>query len=84
MARLRRTRRCFAVALIPAVAALVAWVRWRRHEQDALARPSQVTCVAALPGGRVVSGSYDKTLRVWDATTGAELHTLRGHEEVAR
>ena len=40
MARLRRTRRCFAVALIPAVAALVAWVRWRRHEQDALARPS--------------------------------------------
>ena len=25
-----------------------------------------VTCVSVLPDGRVVSGSDDKTLRVWD------------------
>jgi WD40 repeat protein len=26
-----------------------------------------------------VSGSYDKTVRVWDAMTGAALQTLEGH-----
>ena len=28
---------------------------------------------------RIVSGSYDKSVRVWDALTGAELKVLRGH-----
>ena len=32
-------------------------------------------------GKRVVSGSHDKTVRVWDASTGKELHTLKGHRE---
>jgi WD40 repeat protein len=31
-------------------------------------------------GGRIVSGSEDRTVRVWDAATGAELSCLRGHE----
>jgi WD40 repeat protein len=26
-----------------------------------------------------VSGSYDKTVRIWDASTGAELNVLKGH-----
>jgi WD40 repeat protein len=26
-----------------------------------------------------VSGSYDKTVRLWDAVTGAALQTLEGH-----
>jgi WD40 repeat protein/serine/threonine protein kinase len=30
-------------------------------------------------GSRVVTGSGDKTAKVWDAKTGADLHTLRGH-----
>ena len=30
-------------------------------------------------GKRIVSGSDDKTLKVWDATTGQETLTLRGH-----
>ena len=30
-----------------------------------------MSCVTILPNGRVVSGSLDKTLRVWDATSGA-------------
>jgi WD40 repeat protein len=31
-------------------------------------------------GQHIVSGSEDKTVRVWDATSGAQLHCLRGHE----
>ena len=31
-------------------------------------------------GARIVSGSGDSTVRVWDAASGAELLVLRGHE----
>ena len=31
-------------------------------------------------GARIVSGSDDQTVRVWDAASGAELLVLRGHE----
>ena len=32
----------------------------------------------------VVSGSYDKTVRLWDAVTGAALQTLEGHTSWVR
>ena len=36
--------------------------------------------MAAVPGGdRVISGSRDSTLRLWDLETGQELLALRGH-----
>jgi WD40 repeat protein len=39
-----------------------------------------VTSVAVTPDGkRVISGSWDNTLKVWDLETGEELFTLRGH-----
>ena len=38
-----------------------------------------VTCHCILPDGRIVSGSLDKTLRVWDAATGACERVLEGH-----
>ncbi|MHC4725359.1 MAG: protein kinase domain-containing protein, partial [Planctomycetota bacterium] len=41
----------------------------------------EVHGMAVSPDGkRIVSGSVDKTVKVWDAATGAELITLRGHE----
>ena len=33
-------------------------------------------------GSRIVSGSRDKTVRIWDAATGVLLITLAGHEDV--
>ncbi|EJD41204.1 WD40 repeat-like protein [Auricularia subglabra TFB-10046 SS5] len=39
-----------------------------------------VNClVYATDGDQIISGSQDNTLRVWDARTGANLKTLKGH-----
>ncbi len=39
-----------------------------------------VTSVAFAPDGRTaVSGSYDKTLKLWDVATGREIRTFTGH-----
>jgi WD40 repeat protein len=38
-----------------------------------------VTCMVALADGRMVSGSEDATLRVWNAATGECERTLEGH-----
>ena len=39
-----------------------------------------VLCVAYSPDGtRIVSGGADKTLKMWDSATGAEVRLLKGH-----
>ncbi|PPQ94076.1 hypothetical protein CVT25_009705, partial [Psilocybe cyanescens] len=41
---------------------------------------SRVCAVAVLPNGKqIVSGSYDKSVRVWDVSMGDELKVLKGH-----
>jgi len=41
-----------------------------------------VISVAFSPDGtRVVSGSFDNTIKLWDAASGEVVATLRGHED---
>ena len=50
-----------------------------RVDRSSTPRRAQVECVAILPHGRVVSGSVDNTLKVWDDVEGmmARLVALR-------
>jgi len=42
----------------------------------------EVHGIAVSPDGkRIISGSADKTVKVWDSATGAELMTLHGHND---
>ncbi|QRV93089.1 hypothetical protein RhiJN_21107 [Ceratobasidium sp. AG-Ba] len=56
--------------------ALEEWSRWNQS----MAHDGQVRSVAFSPNGRhIISGSYDKTVRIWDADTGAQVGELVGH-----
>jgi len=44
-----------------------------------------VACVAFSPNGRTLaSGSYDKTIKLWDVASGTEIQTLYGHSKTVR
>jgi len=65
--------------------------RWEWHRLNYISDQSRVTLrghtdtvwgVAVSPDGKgIASGSFDKTVRLWDATSGTELMVLRGHDD---
>lgn len=46
---------------------------------------TRVSSIAFSPDGKtIVSGSYDNTMKLWDASNGNLIHDLSGHEDVVR
>ena len=39
-------------------------------------------CAFNKAGDRFITGSYDRTCKVWDTATGEDVHTLEGHRNV--
>ncbi|MGH6812924.1 MAG: toll/interleukin-1 receptor domain-containing protein, partial [Methylocella sp.] len=52
------------------------------HERMRIATGATAYSVAFSPdGARVLTGSWDKTARLWDAATGKEIRAFKGHED---
>ena len=61
------------------------WWRWAPWvlERTLAGHSHGVRAALFSPDGRrIVTASYDKTARIWDAETGRELAVLKGHEDV--
>ncbi|BBD59134.1 WD-repeat protein [Nostoc sp. HK-01] len=58
----------------------------RRSEYNRLeGHDDSVTSVSFSPDGKTLaSGSYDKTIKLWNLETGKEIRTLKGHDNTVR
>jgi hypothetical protein len=70
-----------AVKASSAAAALAAGVAEANWRFVLVGHTDLVTSAAFRPdGSRIVTASWDKTARIWDAATATEIAVLRGHE----
>ena len=62
------------------VTGLLIYLNWDYSLKTLTGHSKYVYSVAASPDGKyLASGSYDKTLIIWDAKSGEKLQTLEGH-----
>ena len=52
----------------------------KSRKETARLRANMVSSVAVAPGGQLITGSRDGSMRVWDMETGEEISVLAGHE----
>jgi hypothetical protein len=58
---------------------------WDTNPGELAGHPNRIRSLVFAPDGRrLASGSYDRTVKIWDTDTGRELHTLRGHTDAVR
>jgi WD40 repeat protein len=58
---------------------------WDTNPGELAGHPTRIRSLAFAPDGRhLASGSYDRTIKIWDTDNGKELHTLRGHADAVR
>lgn len=71
------------IARKPAAYSLLAQALGKLEQDAGILRGHEAPVAAAsfsFDGTRIVTGSEDRTARVWDAVTGSLLHVLEGHE----
>ena len=77
--RARRCVPCFDLVYYLAAACADADVRGLVHEQECTltGHSAPVASVAYSPDGKhIISGSWDNTVKVWNAATGKEVRTV--------
>ncbi len=58
------------------------WRKYHGEESTLRGHTGPVIAVACSPDGKwIASGSVDRTIMIWNAITGKELHTLVGHSD---
>ena len=77
---LARKRRPWIIAAAAVVVCVIAVIWWSNYDpHTTLTGHSSTVLSVPVTGDRIVSGSVDHTIKVWDLNSGRLIRTLRGH-----